>query len=118
MKFCQKDLLEFCNKNGIVLEAYSSFAKGEVLTVTVLIQKIINEPKIGAISKRYNKTTPQVLLRWALQHNIVVIPKASSMERIKQNAELFDFEISAEDMKLLDSMNQNYHCTWHAENVV
>ena len=94
----QKDLLSFCNKNGIQLEAYSPLTRG----------KRLNHPSIRNIAKKYdNKTPAQILIRWSLQHNLVVIPKSVHEERILENSQVFDFELEDEDMRHLDSLNEN-----------
>src|SRR5919198_3418877 len=94
----QKDLLSFCKKNGIQLEAYSPLTRG----------KRLSHPTIMNIAKKYvNKTPAQLLIRWSLQHNLVVIPKSIHEDRILENSQVFDFELRAEDMKLLDSLNEN-----------
>ena len=94
----QKDLLSFCKKNGIQLEAYSPLTRG----------KRLNHPSIKNIAKKYqNKTPAQILIRWSLQHNLVVIPKSIHEDRILENSQVFDFELTAEDMKFLDSLNEN-----------
>ncbi len=97
-----KDLLDFCRNHKIQLEAYSPLTKGHKL----------NDPKLAAIAKKYSKTTAQILIRWVLQKEVVVIPKSSHQERILENADVFDFEISPADMKLLDSFNQNMRTSW------
>lgn len=97
-----KDLLEYCRSHKIQLEAYSSLTKGHKL----------NDPKLAAVAKKYSKTPAQVLIRWVLQKDVVVIPKSSHKGRILENADVFDFEISPEDMKLLDSFNQNIRTNW------
>ena len=94
----QKELLGFCEKNTIQLEAYSPLTRG----------KKLNHPTILAVAKKYgNKTPAQVLIRWSLQHGLVVIPKSIHEERILENSQVFDFQIRPEDMKLLDSLNEN-----------
>ena len=94
----QKDLLSFCEKSEIRLEAYSPLTRG----------KRLNNPTIVDIAKKYdNKTPAQILIRWSLQHNLVVIPKSVHEERILENSQVFDFELRAADMKLLDSLNEN-----------
>jgi methylglyoxal/glyoxal reductase len=95
----QKDLLSFCEKNSIQLEAYSPLTRG----------KRLNHPTILDMAKRYgnNKTPAQVLIRWSLQHNLVAIPKSIHEEWISENSQVFDFELRSEDMKLLDSLNEN-----------
>jgi diketogulonate reductase-like aldo/keto reductase len=98
----QKDLLEFCLSHGIQLESYSPLTKGEKL----------NDPKLVAIASKYSKSPAQILIRWVLQRRIVVIPKSSRKERIYENANVFDFVISQEDMKALDSFNENLRTSW------
>jgi len=123
----QRDLLDFCVGRNIVLEAYSPLTKGERL----------NDPKLVAVAKKYStagaqpatsrshwplverrarssetKSTAQILIRWALQHGLAVIPKSANRRRIFENADIFDFEISREDMKLLDGFNENFRTCW------
>ncbi len=105
-KLFQKDLLEYCKAHGIVLEAYSSLAKGALLKDKTVLE----------ISKKYSRSASQVLLRWGIQHDLVVIPKSSGIDRMQENFNL-DFEISADDMKRLDDMNENWHCTWDPTNI-
>jgi methylglyoxal/glyoxal reductase len=94
----QTDLLSFCERNSIQLEAYSPLTRGRRL----------NHPTIVNIAKKYdNKTPAQILIRWSLQHNLVVIPKSIHEERILENSQVFDFELRTEDMKFLDSLNEN-----------
>jgi diketogulonate reductase-like aldo/keto reductase len=82
-------------KNGIQLEAYSSLTGG----------KRLNHTTILAVSKKYgNKTPAQVLIRWSLQqYGAVVTPKSIHEERIWENSQVFEFQLRAEDMRLLDS---------------
>jgi len=99
----QQDLLAFCRAKGIVIEAYSPLTHGERL----------KDPKLVAIAKRYEtKSTAQILIRWALQHGLVVIPKSSNRRRILENADVFAFEISRDDMRLLDSFDENLRTCW------
>ncbi|HEY7111093.1 MAG TPA: aldo/keto reductase [Nitrososphaeraceae archaeon] len=95
----QKELLEFCKKNNIQLEAYSPLSRG----------KKLNHPTAVSLAKKYGKTLAQILIRWSLQHDLVVIPKSTQENRIKENSQVFDFELDKEDMKLLDSLNQDLH---------
>ena len=102
----QQELLAFCQAKGIVIEAYSPLTHGERL----------KDPKLVAIAKKYSSSKPtsaaQILIRWALQHGLVVIPKSSKRRRIVENADVFDFEISEDDMRLLDSFNENLRTCW------
>ena len=95
----QEELLRFCKNNKIQLEAYSPLTRG----------KRLNHPNILEIAKKYNKTPAQVLIRWSLQHNVVVIPKSIHEARIKENSQVFDFQLEPKDMKLLDSLNENLY---------
>lgn len=94
----QETLRAFCRKEGIQLEAWSPLMRGEVMNV----------PEIVELSKKYGKTPAQIVLRWDLQHGVVTIPKSVREERIRENADLFDFELSAEDMAKLDALNRNH----------
>jgi diketogulonate reductase-like aldo/keto reductase len=69
--------------------------------------KRLDDPNIVGLTKKYGKTPAQVLIRWSLQHDLVVIPKSIYEERILENSQLFDFQLEPEDMKLLDSLNEN-----------
>lgn len=102
----QKELLEFCRENNIQLESYSPLTQGRKLNDKVLKQ----------IADNYNKTPAQILIRWQLQHKIVVIPKSSKKERIQENADVFDFEISKEDMDVLDSNSDSKRFSWDPTN--
>jgi len=103
----QKGLLEFCRQNDIQLEAYSPLARASKLS----------EARLKAVASRYGKTPAQIMIRWALEHRIVVIPKSVHKERIYENAEVFDFEISAEDMQILDSLDENYRVAWDPSRI-
>lgn len=93
----QKDLLAFCEKEGIQLEAWSPLKQGELLT----------DSTINEIAEKYGKTAAQVILRWDLQTKVVTIPKSIKEQRIIENANIFDFELSSEDIKKLDGLNKN-----------
>jgi diketogulonate reductase-like aldo/keto reductase len=90
-------LLRFCDKNWILMEAYSPLTRG----------MRINHPTIVAVANKYRKTPAQVLIRWSLQHGLVVIPKSIQEDRILENSRVFDFQLEFEDMKLFDSLNEN-----------
>ncbi len=98
----QRELLEFCRSKNVQLEGYSPLGTGEIL----------DKIELAAISQKYSKTPAQILIRWALQHSIVTIPKSSNKERIRENADVFDFTITEEDMKALDSLTSNFRTSW------
>jgi methylglyoxal/glyoxal reductase len=98
----QEDLLRFCNDKGIQLEAYSPLTRGHKL----------RHPTVVDVARRYSKSPAQVMIRWGLQHGLVVIPKSTRPERIKENSEVFDFEISPADMTRLDALGEDLHTVW------
>ena len=103
----QKQLLEYCEKNKIQLEAYSPLTQGQKL----------NDPRIQQIAKKHNKTPAQVLIRWSLQHNLVTIPKSVREERIKENSQVFDYNLTTEDMRILDSLDESFRNSWDPTNM-
>jgi len=99
----QRELLDYCNTHDIQLEAYSPLTKGRKL----------NDPKLLKIASDYSKTAAQILLRWCLQKNIVVISKSSSKERIIENAGIFNFTLNPKDMEILDGFDENLRTGWN-----
>lgn len=91
----QAKLLQFCKDHNIQLEAWSPLMAGAALRYLQIVE----------ISRKYKKSSAQTILRWGLQHQVVTIPKSVHRDRIKQNAQIFDFELSEEDMSLLDSLD-------------
>ncbi|RAR42925.1 aldo/keto reductase [Paenibacillus sp. MDMC362] len=92
----QKELLGFARENQIVLEAWSPLMQGN-----------LDQPILAQIAEKYGKTTAQVILRWDIQNGVIVIPKSVKEHRIRENAGIFDFELSAEDMAAIDGLNHN-----------
>jgi methylglyoxal/glyoxal reductase len=103
----QKELLEYCRSKSILLEAYSPLTKG----------KRLDDPNLLKIAHKYRKTSAQVLIRWGLQHDLVVLVKSNRVERIQENGSVFDFDLSPEDMKFLDSLDENYRTSWDPTSV-
>ncbi|MEH7112352.1 aldo/keto reductase [Neobacillus niacini] len=93
----QNELRDYCKKEGIQLEAWSPLKKGELL----------NDPVLEDIAAKHNKTVAQVILRWDLQHGVVTIPKSIKETRIIENSNVFDFELTAEEMAKIDGLNQD-----------
>ncbi|KAJ5760447.1 oxidoreductase [Penicillium odoratum] len=87
------DIAEWCQNRGIVVEAYSPLAHGVRL----------REPMLARIAKKYGKSPAQVMIRWSLQMGFVPLPKSETPQRIRENTEVFDFELDDEDMTLLDT---------------
>lgn len=93
----QKDTLAFCKENGIAVEAWSPLGRG----------RLLDDPTLVEIGKKYGKTAAQVTLRWHLQNDVIVIPKSVTPSRIKENSDIFDFELTPEDMERIDALNKN-----------
>lgn len=93
-----KELLEHCTSRGIVLQAYTPLVRGLKL----------HDPKLIEMAMNYAKSPAQIILRWCLQHGVSPIPKSSSPERLKENFDVFDFEISPTDMLKLDEFNEDF----------
>lgn len=93
----QEPLRAYCVSKNIKVEAWSPLGNGRLLT-----HELVQE-----IAAKYNKSVAQVILRWDLQHDIITIPKSINESRIIENADIFDFELSAEDMQKIDSLNRN-----------
>lgn len=91
----RRRLLEYCLEQGIVFVAYSPLDRGRRL----------HDPTIVGVAERIGRTPAQVMLRWAIQLGAVVIPKSSRRERIRANAQLFDFELADTDMRALDALD-------------
>ena len=92
----RRGLLEACEEAGVALEAYSPLGTGRHLS----------DDTVTRVADRVGRTPAQVLLRWCLQHEIPVIPKSTHRERIEENARLFDFSLSEEDMEALDALDR------------
>jgi 2,5-diketo-D-gluconate reductase B len=93
----QADLIEFCQSNNVLVEAYSPLARGRILT----------HPTLLAIARKYGKTAAQVSLRWLLQKGCVVLPKASSEPHLRDNLGALGWELSPDDVQQLDSLDEN-----------
>ena len=97
-RLTQKEVQTFCQEHGIQLEAWSPLMQGLLLNNEVLTE----------IATKYNKSVAQVILRWDLQSGVVTIPKSTKEHRIIENANVFDFELTKEDMERIDDLNQNH----------
>jgi len=93
----QKELLDFCQENGIVLTAYSPLARGEVFENDV----------IKDLADKYNKSASKLTLKWLIDKDIVAIPKASSREHLESNFDLFDWNLPAEVREKMDQLNKD-----------
>lgn len=96
-RLTQVELRDYCKLNNIVVESWSPLMQGQVFE--------INELK--DIAKKYNKTVAQVVLRFNIQSDVVVFPKSITAARIQENFDIFDFELDADDMKIINNLNTN-----------
>lgn len=103
----RRELLDFCTRHGIVVEAYSPLTKGRRL----------HDPTVQEVAAKVRRTPAQVLIRWSLQHGLVVIPKSSRPERIEENARVFDFSLSPADMARLDGLDEGGHGSWNPNRI-
>lgn len=99
--FNRQELGEFCFAHEIQPEAWAPLIRGK-----------IELPEIMVLSQKYAKTPAQIILRWNVQSNWIVIPKSVNPKRIKENIDVFDFELSDDDMALINSLNTNYTTGW------
>jgi methylglyoxal/glyoxal reductase len=97
-RLSQVEVREYCKQKGIQVEAWSPLMQGQLL----------DNEELRAIGAKYGKSITQAILRWDLQHGIITIPKSTKEHRLIENADIFDFELSAEDMAAIDAMNQNH----------
>lgn len=92
----QRTITKYCQENGIVVEAYSPLVRNYKANDTTLV----------SLAKKHNKSTAQILIRYSLQKNWVPLPKSDDSQRIKQNADVYGFELTQEDMGTLDALDQ------------
>ncbi len=98
----QKDLLDYCRSRSIEIEAYSPIARG----------KKFKDKRLRMIASKHGKTPAQIMIRWAIELRLIVIPKSSRKERIIENADVYNFSLDDEDMQILNSMDEGYRVSW------
>ncbi len=94
----REDLICYCAARGIAVEAYSPLSKA----------RRMDDPRLAAIARRCQRSVAQIMIRWTLQHGWVSLPKSVHRERIVENADVFDFELSPADMETMDRMDEGY----------
>jgi diketogulonate reductase-like aldo/keto reductase len=98
----QAELRRFCAAHGIAVEAYAPLVKA----------RRMDHPAIRRVAERHGRTPAQVLVRWALEHGVVAIPKSVRKERIRENADVFGFALDAGDLAALDALDEGYRTSW------
>ena len=99
----QPDTVAFCQDNHIQLEAWSPLGNGQLL----------NSPVINKIAKEHGKSPAQVILRWELQQGFIVIPKSIHEERMRENRDVYDFELDADEMEAIAMLDEERHSIWY-----
>ncbi|XP_061664340.1 uncharacterized oxidoreductase YtbE [Syngnathoides biaculeatus] len=105
---CQAELRRACQEFSVRFQAYTSLGRGELLA----------DPTVVQVAESRRRTPAQVLLRWAVQQNVPVLPKSSDPRRIKENAGIFDFALSDDDMGRLSALNRGHKYCWDPSQVV
>ncbi|WP_019911860.1 aldo/keto reductase [Paenibacillus sp. HW567] len=107
-RFIQRELHEYCASRGIQIEAWAPLMKG----------RLQDNERLQGIAAKYGKTVSQVVLRWGLQNEIVIIPKSVTASRIKENSEIFDFELSAEELAAISGLDAGERVGSHPDKVL
>lgn len=108
----QDDLLHFCRENKIQFQAYSS------LGTSSPTNQLLFDPTIAELARKYGKTSSQILLKFGLQHDALIIPKSTNPVHISENTRLFDFELSPEDIDAMAKMNEGSHFCWNPDPIL
>lgn len=98
----QRELLAYCQSKHVVVQAYSPLTHG----------KRLDHPVLAEVARHHHKTPAQVLIRWCIEHGLVALPKSVRRERIQENADVWNFHLSAEEMRQLDALDENLRTCW------
>lgn len=103
----QVPLRNFCEKNDIAVTSWSPLARG----------RLLEDPVLAEVAQQHNKSIAQVIIRWHLQSDLIVIPKSVTPSRIQENAEVFDFSLTSEEMKMIDELNQDWRSGTNPDDI-
>lgn len=106
--FTQKELIQYYKEKGILVEAYTSIARYD--------DRLVRLPLLKRLEEKYNKTFVQIILRWHIQNGVIPLVRSMSSKHQKDNINIFDFELSDEDMKEIDSININSRLRFDPDN--
>ena len=104
----QSDIVDYCQKNGIVVECWSPLANGRMLSQDGLLTEI---------GKKHNKSAAQAALRWSIQRGLLPMPRSVKPDRIAENLAIFDFELSEEDMQRISGMPETWFSGYHPDRL-
>ncbi|CAI9727659.1 glyoxal reductase-like [Octopus vulgaris] len=107
----QHEVWKFCQENNIQYQAYSSLGASKD-------NMLLNDAVIKEISKKHQRPVAQILLRWAIQQGIGVLPKSTNMQHISENADIFSFELDDEEMKMISQIDSQHHYCWDSSTIV
>lgn len=103
----QESLREFCAAQDIAVTSWSPLARG----------RLLEDPVLSEIGDKYGKSVAQTIIRWHLQNDLIVIPKSVTPSRIVENADVFDFELSEEELKQISALNQDWRSGTHPDEI-
>ncbi len=103
----QPELVDYCRTAGIAIEAYSPLAHG----------KRMDDPVITDIATKHDKTYAQIMLRWGIENGLIILPKSTTPERVRENIALFDFELYLEDLQRITKLNRNMRTCWDPTHI-
>ncbi len=103
----QPELIKYCHDLGIVVEAYSSLAHG----------KVMDDPVVSEIAKKHDKSYAQIMLRWCIEQDAVVLAKSITPSRIQENLNIFDFKLDDEDLQKLANLDRDLRTCWNPTHV-
>ncbi|XP_043713424.1 NADP-dependent D-sorbitol-6-phosphate dehydrogenase-like [Telopea speciosissima] len=114
--FQRESLVKFCQKHDICVTAHTPLGGGVANTDLFGSVSCLDDPVLKGLAEKHKKTVAQVVLQWGIQRNIVVIPKSSKIERLQENFQVFDFELTKEDMELIKSLDRKYRTNQPAKS--
>jgi diketogulonate reductase-like aldo/keto reductase len=103
----QPELLEYCSQKDIVVQAYSPLVRG----------RKFDDVRLIGLAHKYSKTPAQILIRWSLQMNTVTLPKSVRKEKIEENVNVFDFNLSNEDLEFMKTFDESFRIAWNPSNI-
>lgn len=103
----RRDVVELCRERGIAVEGYSPLTK----------TRRFDDPTLREVTARHGRSPAQVLIRWALQHRFVTIPKSTTPDRIRENAAVFDFDLDAREMERIDALDEDFITSWDPRTI-